>query len=83
MTVDISTVVTDWDWAEDIRPEIRLPEADGKHFATLSASRQPQPPELELSGERDDLASQLEGYAEIFTVAAQLLRQHLQRPEKA
>lgn len=75
MSVDICTCITDYDWREESRPELRLAVADGNHTATLSVGKDELSGwVLELAGGHDDLLDQLEGYAEIFAAAVAHMR---------
>lgn len=75
MSVDICTCITDYEWNEDHRPELRLSVSDRNHTATLMVGRNPLTmPALELSGSHEGVLSELEGYAEIFAAAVSHLR---------
>ena len=66
----VSTVITDWDWAEDARPELQISENDrmselhigGKFVADIDGE------------DKEDLLKKMESYRDIFAEGAKLLR---------
>ena len=75
MSVDICTCITDYEWREDCRPELRLSARGDMLSAALNVGNDPfRGHALELSGSYEDLLSQLEGYAEIFAAAVAHIR---------
>ena len=69
MSIDVSIQLTDWDWSEQSRPELRV-DAD-----RLTARLEMGPHAVEFSDVTpDNLALQFEGMAELFAEAARQVR---------
>jgi hypothetical protein len=81
MTIDVATVITDYDWAEESRPLMTIAN-DG-----MSGMLQVGPPNdslfIEFGGVSVvDLRQQLEGYVEIFQKAVEVLKSKEQTPNE-
>lgn len=71
--VSVSTVITDYDWADDSRPILTIDEScKGVHVQVGDVDRAPY---FGVSASSiEDLAGDLEGWSEIFKRAAEFLR---------
>lgn len=73
MTIDVAILVTDWEWVEKSRPQITI-DAD-KTVALFRVGGMIDRDTIEFSDSTpENLATQFEGLAELFTEAARQVR---------
>ncbi|GEM_PF-4817413 len=74
---DTYTAITDWEWIEEHRPEIRLHKTEYKGtpvlMAELLVGDKSLIDEIE-KGDPEQLASVLEGWRDIFATAAEMAK---------
>jgi hypothetical protein len=81
MTIDVATVITDYDWSEKSRPILTI-ASDGKS-ATLQIGGSNYSSLIEFSGVSVvDLRQQFEGYVEIFQKAVEVLKSKEEQPNE-
>jgi hypothetical protein len=69
MTIDVQILLTDWEWVEQSRPELRV------NAVRTTARLEMGPHAVEFSDDTpDNLALQFEGMAELFAEAARQVR---------
>jgi hypothetical protein len=74
VSVDVGTVITDYDFAEEIRPEITITE-NGLNATVQIGGHDGTPCQVVFdlkSTSKEDLASQFAGWSEIFAKAAEV-----------
>jgi hypothetical protein len=73
MTIDVAILLTDWDWSEKSRPQIKI-DAD-KTVALFRVGGMSDRNTIEFSDSTPgDLAFQLDGLADLFSEAARQVR---------
>ena len=74
MCIDVGTVITDYSWSEEKRPIITIDEKREVAFVQLGDGPHVYPTTFEIKGNStEDLANQLQGLADIFAKAAEVL----------
>jgi hypothetical protein len=70
VSVDIATIITDYDWSDTSRPILTI--ADDRKSAVLQIGAKEYAPIFEISASSvEDLRNQFEGFVEIFQKAVE------------
>jgi hypothetical protein len=73
-SIKVGTFITDYSWADRIRPIITINEDESTAHTQLGDGSYGHPVTFELKGvDRNDLIEQLKGLSEIFAKAAEIV----------